>query len=223
MKPTDPPSPKASAGQDPPSSKTSAHDDVPHHYSAEELHNVDVAYEHSDINIRAILSFAVGLAIVAVVVHFLMGAGFWLLDRQAVKNEPQVSPLAPATTQMPARTTESPYFGAAPAPQLLTNEPGVLGQHRQKEEERLTKYDWVDQTTGVARMPIEQAKKLLLERGIPSRKDGTLDPRLGTRAPASGESSSGRTPTGTPHGSGLPDVANPPQPAHGDPKPHKGG
>jgi hypothetical protein len=99
---------------------------------------------------------------------------------------------------MPKHTTGSPYFGAAPQPQLLTNEPAVLRQLRQNEAEQLHDYGWVDPSAGVARMPIEEAKKKILERGLPMRAGSHVDPWVGTHAPAFGESSSGRTiPTGT--------------------------
>jgi hypothetical protein len=51
----------------------------------------------------------------------------------------------------------------------------------------------VDEKAGVARIPVEQAKQLILKRGLPARTDPAIDPRLGARAPAAGESSSGRS------------------------------
>jgi hypothetical protein len=41
-------------------------------------------------------------------------------------------------------------------------------------------------------MPISEAKKLILQRGLPARA-GEVDPLLGTRRAAFGESSGGRT------------------------------
>ena len=66
------------------------------------------------------------------------------------------------------------------------------------EQQQLHGYGWVDEKAGVARIPIDEAKKLMLERGLPVRPDPLTDPRLGTRTPASGESSSGRNITRTP-------------------------
>ncbi len=61
------------------------------------------------------------------------------------------------------------------------------------EAETLGTYGWVDEKSGVARMPIEEAKKLILQRGLPARAEGAADPTLGTPRAAYGESSSGRT------------------------------
>jgi hypothetical protein len=206
MKPTEPPA-------------------APHHHSPEELHNVDVAHEHSDINVRAIVMFLVGLAVLGIVVHVLMWAVFVVLERQAAANDPPLSPLAVPTTEMPATTRGSPAFGVGPAPQLLTNEPAALRQFRAQEEQLLNSYGWVDEQAGVARMPIEEAKKLIVERSGPVRGE-QQDPQLGSHRPAYGEASSGRLVSGPPRGAGLPDLAptRDLSPQHGaQPSPRKGG
>ena len=56
----------------------------------------------------------------------------------------------------------------------------------------LTSYGWVDEKTGVARIPIAKAKELLLKRGIPVRPE-LADPTLGINRAATGESSGGRS------------------------------
>jgi hypothetical protein len=153
-----------------------------HHYTDAELHNPDVAHEEADVNIRTVLTFAVGLAIVVMIAAGLMGIMFRVLSNQAAARDPQVSPLAPPSGQPP------------PAPRLLTGEPGYLSKFRAEETKNLEGYGWVDQTAGVARVPIEEAKKLLIQRGLPVRASGAVeDPRTGTHAPAYGEASAGRT------------------------------
>jgi hypothetical protein len=153
-----------------------------HHYSDADLHNQDVAHEEGDINIRAVLSFAVGMAIVVALAAGLMGILFRVFSNQAAARDPQVSPLALPSGQRP------------PEPNLLTNEPAGLRKFHEEETRALDGYGWVDQQGGVARVPIEQAKKLLVGRGLPIRPGGPVeDPRTGTHASAYGEASSGRT------------------------------
>jgi hypothetical protein len=166
------------------------------HYSADELHNEDVGHEVSDIDLRAILGFAGIVVVVTVVCAVVVWGLFHMLESQAAARDPKLSPLAIPATQMPPRTTESPFFGAAPQPQLITSEPAVLRTLRRNEDTQLHEYGWVDQKAGVARVPIEQAKKLIAERGLPARS-ASPDPQLGTHAPAFGEASGGRSiPTG---------------------------
>ncbi len=153
-----------------------------HHDSHAGMHNPDVAHEEADINIRTVLMFAGGLAVIIVVSAMLMGLVFRALSSQAASNDPQVSPLARPAGQSP------------PAPNLLTNEPAELRKWQAEEAAKLQGYGWVDQQGGVARLPIEEAKKLIVQRGLPVRAAGAVeDPRTGTRAPAYGEASGGRT------------------------------
>ncbi len=79
----------------------------------------------------------------------------------------------------------------------MTVEPMHLAEVRAAEQDALHGYGWVDEKAGVARIPIDEAKKLTLERGLAVRPDPLTDERLGTRRPASGESSSGRNVTRT--------------------------
>lgn len=165
-------------------STTDAHD---------ELHNDDVAHEHSDINIGAVLTSAVVVAVVCLATAGLMyGLFWWVLEKQAAARDPKLSPLAMPATVMPPTTTTQPTFGTAPDPKLLTGEPAYLSGVRAREQELLHGYGWVDEKAGIARVPIAEAKKLIVERGLPVRPDPIADPRLGTHAPAAGESSSGR-------------------------------
>jgi hypothetical protein len=56
---------------------------------------------------------------------------------------------------------------SGPAPKLLVREPQNLGALRAHENEVLTTYGWVDQNAGTLRIPIERAKELLIQRGLP--------------------------------------------------------
>ncbi len=169
-----------------------------HHHTPEEMHNDDVAHEHSDINIPALIWSAVILAAVVAVTAGLMLVLFNVLETQAKARDPKLSPLAMPATTMPPTTNASPFFGSAPEPKLMANEPSNLKDVRELEQQQLHSYGWVNEKAGVARIPIDEAKKLLLERGLPVRPDPLTDPLLGTRTPASGESSSGRIITRTP-------------------------
>ncbi len=246
MKPTEPPShkasapqgplpPKATAGQGQPSQTASAphgqsspipyDDGVPHYRPGEEdeLHNVDVAHEHVDVNLRAVGMSAVILAIVVIVSQVLMYGLFEWFESEAAENDPQLSPLSAPATQMPASTTASPEFSVGAAgPQLLTNEPMALQQLRAGEQKRLLEYGWVDEKAGIAHIPIDQAKKLILDRGLPVR-EGASAPLFGVRGPARGESSGGRTVTAEPPEPAEVPEQQAPQEQLPPAKPHGGG
>lgn len=162
------------------------------------LQNPEVAHEESDVNVRALAGFVVALFVVAAIVHVLMWGLLVWFQKEAAENDPIVSPLARPAADMPSSLVNNPFFGPTEGPQLLTNEPSVLQKHRQTEADALGTYGWVDEKTRVARIPIGEAKKLIVQRGLPARADGAADTALGTRRGAYGESSGGRAITSPP-------------------------
>ena len=228
MKLTNPPSPEASARQAPPSPKAghggaSPYDDgvvhLPHDDGTgyDDLHNLDVAHEHADVNVRAVVVSAVVLTAVVVVSQVLMLLLFNYFESLAAASDPPVSPVARPATQMPRTTNESPYFSqGVEGPQLLSNEPLTLQRQRAEEQKRLQGYGWVNQPAGVANIPIDEAKKLTLERGLPVR-EGAAPAIFATRPWVRGESSGGRTITIEPPEpqAAVPGQAPAPAPDHG--------
>lgn len=190
MKPTNPASRPAGGGPGSHHSRASSSED--------ERHNDDTAHEHSDINIPALawsMVIMFGTVIgTAILMYLLM---FYVLEPMAVARDKKLSPLAMPATIMPPTTTASPFFGGAPEPRLMTGEPMHLAEVRAAEQAALHGYGWVDEKAGVARISIDRAKALTIERGLAVRPDPLTDERLGTRRPASGESSSGRNVTRT--------------------------
>lgn len=174
-------------------------DGVVHHphddgHGHDDTHNDAVAHEHADVNLRAVMLSAVALFVVVLVSQVLMYLLFGWFDRQAAANDPQVSPLAAPATQMPDRTETPAFSPNQNAPQLLTNEPMALERHRAGEQKRLGEYGWVNQGTGVSHLPIETAKKLIAERGLPVR-EGAAPASFTVRPEVRGEASGGRTVT----------------------------
>jgi len=184
------------------------------------MDNADVTHEHSDVDIRTILAFGVGMVVVVAVSFVLMWLMFRALEHRAAANDPQLSPLArPACAS--ADIEKCPGGQLPPEPRLQTREPDGLAKFRTMETKSLESYGWVNQQGGVAHVPIAEAKKLILQRGLPVRADAPPDPRLGTHAYAQGESSGGRTiglpapPGGSqPHPAATPPAAGEPHGGH---------
>ena len=195
------------------SDHSSLHSGLKHHEPlyTDALHNEDVAHEHSDVAVKPLLMFAFGLAAVTGFVMLLMYGLFGVLEGQAAKNDPVLSPHAIPADQLP------------PMPRIQDNlhEPVVLQKHREMQAKTLAEYGWIDQAGGVARLPIADAKKKLLHTGLPVRADAPTDPSLGSRwsGPTRGESSGGRAVTVKP---AEPAAAAPQKPA-APADPHKGG
>ena len=119
----------------------------------------EVVHEESDVNVRAILGFGIGLLVVAVVVHVFL---WWLLGvykRQAERSQTQVYPLAAGQQeQLP------------PVPRFQENPQQDMRELRAKQKALLEGYGWVNRDAGVARIPIEEAMRMVVERGLPTRE-----------------------------------------------------
>ena len=151
-----------------------------------ELVNENVHHEESDINIRAIITFVVVLTTVALGIHVAMYGLFKVLDTIEDRSQPAVSPVARPGAEM--TTTQVTGF---PAPSLQQTPWDDLKKLRAEETAYLHGYGWVDQGAGIGRIPIDRAKALLLEKGLPVRPDAA-DPSEGTHVAATGESAGGR-------------------------------
>jgi hypothetical protein len=114
-------------------------------------------HEKRDFNLRGVVVFAILLAIICVASGAAMLAVFRYLDNRLVQSEAPVSPMALPAGQQP------------PEPRLLTNEPANLAAFQREQHEQITTYGWVDKPAGIVHMPVERAKAILLERGLPSR------------------------------------------------------
>lgn len=111
-------------------------------------------HEQSDANVSAVGKFAAGLLFLMV---FAMALMWYLFDYLAGRPEPGPEPSPMATGR------ELP-----PEPRLQVTPPTDLELTRQKEDEMLNSYGWVDREAGVVRIPIDRAMDLLLERGLPT-------------------------------------------------------
>ena len=126
---------------------------------ADATSNLEVHHEHSDVNIRAILMFGVGLIVVGVVISLAVGGLFRYLDNREARR--QGAPQYPLAAAQGSRVP--------PEPRLQTNPRQDLADLRAREESTLGTYGWVDKNAGVVRIPIEEAVRKTLERGLPTR------------------------------------------------------
>ena len=126
---------------------------------AEQPHHADVAHETSDVNIRAVLAFGGGLVVLGAAVYFVVWLLFGYFDRR--EQAASASPTYPLAIGQEDRLP--------PEPRLQTNPRQDLKELRESEDALLKSYSWVDKNEGVVRIPIDEAMKLTLRRGLPSR------------------------------------------------------
>src|SRR5439155_10781237 len=122
------------------------------------IDNPDVRHETSDVNIRAILGFGLGLIVVAVFVHFTVWLLFMFFEGREMHRGVAEFPLAVG------QENRQP-----PEPRLQINPREDLRNLRQQEDDILGSYGWVNKESGEVRIPITDAMKLTVQRGLPAR------------------------------------------------------
>ena len=113
--------------------------------------------EGDGVSYSGIFWFVVVLTATTVGCQLLMVGLFAYLDHRSVATAVARSPLA------------APVGQAPPAPNLLRDEPANLKTFRDQEHDALSSYGWVDQAAGTVHLPIDRAKDLVIERGLPVR------------------------------------------------------
>ena len=124
----------------------------------EGIDNPDVRHETSDVNIRAILGFGLGLIVVAVFIHVTVWLLFMFFEGRETHRVAAEFPLAVG------QENRQP-----PEPRLQTHPREDLRDLRQQEDDILGSYGWVNKASGEVRIPITDAMKLTVQRGLPAR------------------------------------------------------
>ena len=126
----------------------------------------EVAYEHSDVNIGAIIKFGVVLTAGGVLVHLIILAMNGILIQKVEKSQPKLSPLVKEEqVKLPRDLTKFPVkVGGEPAgPRLQLTEHLDLQALQDNQRQKLEGYGWVDEKKGVVHIPIDEAMKILAD------------------------------------------------------------
>lgn len=144
----------------------------PHYDDA--IFNPETQHEKSDVSVRALMIFIA----IFVVFGFVTHIAIWLLFKGFVRIEQrrQAGPVTemarPADMAIPKNQPllqpfERNSADGKPLPPYRNTPVTDLADMRDAEQRALTTYGWVDQQKGTVRIPIDQAMKLTLQRGLP--------------------------------------------------------
>jgi hypothetical protein len=112
-------------------------------------------YERKDVDVRALFTIAFLLLLSGIAIFIVVA----LMMHYFKVHEPAVTAGQPNIPVTRARDF--------PQPRLLTKPGASLAELRAAEDADLNSYGWVDRNAGIARIPIDRAMQLLLERGLP--------------------------------------------------------
>ena len=139
-------------------------------------------YEHTDAAVGPVAKFLFWLFVSAVLTHVAVAGIYMFMINQGVKQEA-------SERQYPLAATEEPRL--PPVPRLQQHPQNELHTFRSEETAHLDSYGWESKTAGTVHIPIADAMRLTVERGLPVQ---AVDPAQGAALgmmPA--DSSSGRT------------------------------
>jgi hypothetical protein len=121
--------------------------------------NVEVVHEESDVNVAAIIRYGIGLLVIGA---FILVFLWWLQGTYARQNERAQTQVYPLAAGQQDRLPPFPRFQENPQQELQ--------DLRAKQQALLEGYQWINKDAGVARIPIEDAMKIVVERGLPARE-----------------------------------------------------
>ena len=121
----------------------------------------DALHEPNAVNIPGVVKFLIWLSVAVMVVALLMWGLLHYFDKRKAREAPPPSPLAPE-----ARLPPEPRLQGAPG--SVSSPAEDIRQFREQEDQMLSSYGWIDQQRGIIRIPIEQAKKLIEQKGAPA-------------------------------------------------------
>ncbi|HRX85573.1 MAG TPA: hypothetical protein P5572_11195 [Phycisphaerae bacterium] len=114
----------------------------------------------SEVRGRGFLIFLIGLVFFGFAVHLTVYYSY-----RAIRAGLGLKPASPLQLQLPV-PPDPQQEGSAVHPNLPWTD---LAELHARERERLTSYGWADRAAGAVHIPIERAKKLVLERGLAPR------------------------------------------------------
>ena len=141
--------------------------------------NPEVVHEESDASFGRIAGYGLALAIIVAILSMIV----WLLfDFFAARSA------RPTTAEYPLAAGQQHRL--PPEPRLQVSPRTDLMHLRLDENGTLASYGWVDKNAGVVRIPIDDAVRITLEHGLPTRPGAGAAPDDAARP--SGDSNSGR-------------------------------
>jgi hypothetical protein len=125
-----------------------------------------VGYERTDANVGSVFKAGLWVLGVMIVTALLLVPGYRLLGRMEDAAQPPPAEVVKSDVSEPARSF----------PRLVESEPRVLAEFRAQEEALLTTYAWVEKDKDKVRIPIDEAMRIVAERGLPSFDAAPAEP-----------------------------------------------
>ncbi len=151
--------------------------DVVTHNDRDEMtggHDDEALHEPNAVNIPSIVMFLISLAGLIVIAFLLLRGLLLYFDDRKAEEAPPRSPLATGVILPPEpRLQGAPGSASSPTQDIR--------RFFDQEKQMLNSYGWIDRQNGVIRIPIEQAKDLIEQRGLQGAPPAATQSGAGTR------------------------------------------
>jgi hypothetical protein len=125
--------------------------------------NTDVAFESSDIDTPTILAYILYLTLSVAAAFLISVFVFRSLTRMAVDSD---TPMAPVHRGIGPTVPSGPPLQGVP---YSPDDPQLdLRNKRESDQAANEKFDWVDKQAGIAQIPVDEAMKIIVSKGLPA-------------------------------------------------------
>lgn len=133
--------------------------DMKHDNEHKKLSTDSVArgHETSDVDPRSVAISGIALSLGLILIGILFSAWMYTIFKSS-----SPAPNSAAKTFVVADSTKLP-----PMPRLQADPAVTLAPFVRNQDSILSRYGWVVRDSGIARIPIERAMRLVVERGLP--------------------------------------------------------
>jgi hypothetical protein len=133
-------------------------------------HQTEKNYEPADLSVKRVVGAGLILALATIASFGLMFGAYQLFEKREQATDAATMPATRVAMDGPQRPPE-PILQGSPGSRFELRDPlpEMIEMHEQ-EAARLGGYGWVDRPAGKAHIPIVEAKKLVLQRGLASRE-----------------------------------------------------
>lgn len=125
------------------------------------IHNEGVAHEESDLSLTGIRNFVIHLILLLAASAGIVYGMYKYFSAQEYEQEKSETPSTLLKREQRASGKVEDMF---PEPRLQTLPIPELADFRANENQKLESYKWLDKEKGIVSIPIEEAKKKLLEQ-----------------------------------------------------------
>lgn len=143
------------------------------HYDEDDIINPETQHEETDVNVRALIWFFVIFIIGGIVTYVgVYGLYKGLISLERTRSGPPLTAIQrPEGMSIPKNEPLLQPFprkaGDVILPPYRTTPVTDMVEMRRQEDRILHNYGWVDKEKGLVHIPIEIAKTLVLQRGLP--------------------------------------------------------